>query len=139
MKKDLTIGPQGSGEWHARMLRAWHLAVLRCAATLDNADRLGVLAAANEIDRLGQSREDPTSFSFFRRTSEELCSAILQPSESNRVILRRYLAKIDDARLKRAFAAAIEIHQPETIPIKRRSRAASELWRGLPSRRNVRP
>lgn len=60
-------------EWHAKTLRAWQLAVLRFAVTLDNADRLAVMAIANEIDRLAtQSGAARPDFSFFRRTSAEL-------------------------------------------------------------------
>ncbi len=39
-------------EWYAGTLRAWHLAILRYAVTLDNADRLAVLRIAREIDSL---------------------------------------------------------------------------------------
>ena len=39
-------------EWHAKALRAWQLAILRFAVTLDSADRLAAMAIANEIDRL---------------------------------------------------------------------------------------
>jgi hypothetical protein len=44
-------------EWRAKTLRAWQLAMLRFAVTLDNADRLAVMAIANEIDRLGPPRD----------------------------------------------------------------------------------
>jgi hypothetical protein len=67
--------------WLAGTLRAWHLAVLRYAVTLDNADRLAVLRIAREIDRLYPRQQDSTEFEFFRRTSAELCAAILQPNE----------------------------------------------------------
>jgi len=60
------------------MLGSWQFAILRFAATLDNADRLGVLAIANQIDRLGRQHEDKPEFGFFRKTSSELCAAILQ-------------------------------------------------------------
>jgi len=71
-------------EWHARTLRAWQLAILRFAVTWDNADRLAVMAIANEIDRLGLQHNGKAAFSFFRRTSAELCAAILMnlPSRS---------------------------------------------------------
>ena len=66
-------------ERHAKTLRAWQLAILRFAVTLDNADRLAVLMIAAELDRLGSAdamtRPD---FSFFRKTSAELCAAILR-------------------------------------------------------------
>src|SRR5258706_14863830 len=90
-------------EWYASTLRAWHLAILRYAVTLDNADRLAVIRIAGEIDRLGPRRDGRADFEFFRRASAELCAAILQPNEPTPVVLRHYLARIDDDRLKRAF------------------------------------
>ena len=69
------------GEWHARTLRAWQLAFLRFAVTLDNADRLAVLAIAAEMDRLDPVQDGKRTFGFFRKTSAELCAAILQPNE----------------------------------------------------------
>ena len=82
-------GPEGTvneskipgSEWHARALRAWQLAMLRFAVTLDEADGLAVMAIASEIDRLGHQHEVKPDFSFFRQTSAELCAAILQPGE----------------------------------------------------------
>ena len=68
-------------EWLAGTLRAWHLAILRYAVTLDNADRLAVLRIAREIDRLYPRQDGSADFEFFRRTSAELCAAILQPNE----------------------------------------------------------
>ena len=96
-------------EWHARTLRAWQLAILRFAVTLDNADRLAVLAIASEIDRLGPQHDGKPDFNFFRRTSAELCAAILRPNELTATLLRQYLARIDDNRLRRVFAAAIDV------------------------------
>jgi hypothetical protein len=54
---------------HARTLGAWQLATLRFAVTLDNADRLGVFAIANEIDRLGRQNEQASNFGFVRRNA----------------------------------------------------------------------
>jgi hypothetical protein len=93
--------------WFADTLRAWHLAMLRFALTLDNADRLAVLRIAREIDRLHPRQDDSTAFDFFRRTSAELCAAMLQPNEGTSAILQQYLVRLDDDRLKRSFAAAI--------------------------------
>lgn len=59
-------------ERHARTLRAWHLAVLRYAVTLDNADRLAVLRIVHEIDRFELRRNGSANFDFFRRTSAEV-------------------------------------------------------------------
>ncbi len=119
-------------EWHAKTLRAWQLAILRFAVTLDNADRLAVMAIASEIDRLGP--QDGTSgFNFFRRTSGELCAAILQPNELDSVVLRQYLARIDDDRLKRAFAATIEADLPKGSSVSKSFKRDKGLWRGLSS------
>ena len=110
---------QGSVKWQTRLLRAWHLGILRFVLTLDNADRLNVLAIANEIDRFGR-REDNTDFVFFRRTGSELCAAIFHRSESSNVILRQYLARIDEVRLQRAFMAALDIELHDRAPVKKR-------------------
>jgi hypothetical protein len=120
------------GEWHAKTLRAWQLAILRFAVTLDNADRLAVLAIAAEIDRLGPSPCGGPAFGFFRKTSAELCAAILQPNELNSTFLHQYLARIDDDRLKRVFAAAIEAGQPKLSSVSKPVRQDNGLWKGLP-------
>lgn len=71
------MSQQATGDLHAGLLRAWHLAILRFALTHENADRLGVLAIANEIDRLDRPHDVRPCFSFFRRTSAELCAAMM--------------------------------------------------------------
>jgi hypothetical protein len=123
-------------EWRARTLRAWQLAILRFAVTLDNADRLAVMAIASEIDRLGPERDGKPDFGFFRRTSTKLCAAIQRPNELTATLLHQYLARIDDDRLKRAFAGAIEADQTKTSPVIKPFRRDSRLWRGLSSRSN---
>jgi hypothetical protein len=123
-------------EWNARTLRAWQLAILRFAVTLDNAERLAVMAIANEIDRLGSQHDGKPDFNFFRRTSAELCAALLRPNEFTPTVLRQYLARIDDDRLKRVFAAAIETDEPKVPSISKPFKRDSGLWRGLSSRRN---
>ena len=129
---------QGPIEWQVRMLRSWHLAILRFALTRDNADRLGVLAVANEIDRLAQPHNDQVDFDFFRRTSTQLCEAILQPDKTPaETVLQQYFAQIDDAQLKRALAAVIEVDQPGKASNSRRSKAYSAKWRGLLLRQNA--
>ena len=124
---------QRSVNWPARLLRAWHLAILRFALTRENADRLGVLAIAGEIDRLGRGAP---SFGFFRKTSSELAVAISRRDEAADATLRQYLAQIDDVRLKRALEATLDL--PIQITEKRRSRSASSLWQGLASRGTIR-
>jgi hypothetical protein len=121
---------------HAKTLRAWQLAILRFAVTLDDADRLAMLAIAREIDNLAPKDGSKREFGFFRRTSTELCAAILRPNELTSAILSQYLARIDDGRLRRSFAAAMEISQSKassaSMPIKR----DEKLWRGLVLRNN---
>lgn len=131
------MASKGSVELHARMLCAWHLAILRFAVSLDNVDRLNILAIANEIDRLGRQHEDKRNFGFFRKTSSELCAAILQRGQTADVILRQYLTRIDDVRLRRALAAALEIERREPAVAKRSSKPRTWLWKGLPARGNV--
>jgi hypothetical protein len=121
------------GEWHAKTLRAWQLAILRFAATMDNPDRLAVLAIASEIDRLGPQHDSRPAFGFFRKTSAELCAAILRPNELSSTVLRQHLARIDDDRLKRVFAAAIETDQPEVSLVGKPIKRDLGLWRGLSS------
>src|ERR1700730_19375968 len=81
----------GPNEWHAWMIRAWHLAILRFAVTLDNADRLGVFAIAAGIDRLGGNCDEKRQFDFFRKTSAELCAFILGREPNVEATLRQYL------------------------------------------------
>ena len=123
-------------EWRAKTLRAWQLAILRFAVTLDNADRLAVIAIAGEIDRLGPQHDGKPDFSFFRRTSAELCAAILTPNELAPTVLRQYLARIDDDRLKHVFAATIEADQPKLSSISKPFKRDNGLWKGLSSRGN---
>jgi hypothetical protein len=124
------------GEWHAKTLRAWQLALLRFAVTLDNADRLAVLAIAAEMDRLHPAQDGKPAFGFFRRTSAELCAAILQPNEHSSMLLREFLARMDDERLRLVFAAAIEADPPKVSSVNKSVRRDTGLWRGLSTRDN---
>jgi hypothetical protein len=123
-------------EWYAKTLRAWQLAILRFAVTLDNADRLAVLRIASEMDRLDARQDGNPDFSFFRKTSAELCAAIQRPNELTSAVLRQYLARIDDDRLKRVFAAAIGTDQPTVSPVGKPVRRSNGLWKGLSARGN---
>lgn len=133
------MSEQATAGRHAGLLRAWHLAILRFALTRDNADRVGLFVVANEIDRLGSQQHVRADFSFFRRKSTELSAAIVRRQQGDDVILNLYLAQIDDARLLRALAAALEIPQPEPDLTRKRTRPGPDLWRGLPSRASSQP
>lgn len=130
---------QGSADQHARLLRAWHLAILRFALTRDNADRLGVDALANELDTLGRRHQAGEGFRLFRKTSTELCAAILRRQPDDDVILSRYLTQVDDAGLRRSVAAALEMPEPPSNSARKRASSNQDLWRGLPSRAGARP
>jgi hypothetical protein len=117
-----------------RPLRAWHLAILRYAVTKDNADRLAVFRIAREIDSFEPRQDDRADFDFFRRTSAELCTAILQPNAPASAILQQYLARIDDDRLKRTLAAAIDASEPAVLPAGRAVARGNDLWKGLACR-----
>jgi hypothetical protein len=89
---------------------------------------------ANELDSLGM-RWKPTGPRFFRRTTNEICKAILAVGEAhNDAVLRRHIARIDDPRLKRAFQAAVGL-QPHSLPHAEDTQAATrkrrDLWTGL--------
>jgi hypothetical protein len=102
--------------------------------TLDNADRLAVMAIASEIDRLAPEQDGKPGFGFFRRTSADLCAAILQPNDLTPAVLQQYVARMDDERLKRAFAAAIESDQPRTASAGKPIKRHNSLWKGIASR-----
>ena len=131
------MSPQGSVEWHGRMLRAWQLTLLRFAVTLDNVDRLNVMAIAQEMDRGRRAHEARTEFSFFRKTSADLCTSILRQNDCADALLCQFLARTEDVRLWRAFASAVEIDQAHARKRKNDLNDNDGLWRGLAPRGNV--
>jgi len=123
-----------NGEDRVRIVQPWLLALLRFAVTLDNNERLAVYAIAAEID--GRDTRS-TGFSFFRKTSVELCNAIANPHHAvSPAILHRHLDRMDDGRLKQAFAAALELSRPAPRSSLKsaRSKGRRDLWKGLPAR-----
>jgi len=121
-------------ECRTKKVRDWLLTILRYAVTLHDADRSAVLVIAEEIDKLGSHAEEPPAFKFSRRTSIELCSAILDAQNpKTSAVLHLHLKRIDDGRLRRAFEAAIdEDTSPATNDAdKMRKRGAQDLWKGL--------
>jgi hypothetical protein len=96
-------------EWLAKSIRDWQLSLLRFAVTLDMTDRQAILRKAEEMDRLSH-RPGKSRFAFFLRTSVELCHANGEPEHPDRTaVLRRYFKMMDEGRLKRAMAAAIDL------------------------------
>jgi hypothetical protein len=123
---------QDSVEGDGRALRAWQLALLRYAVTLDHDDRMNVMAIAKEIDRGRRRPAERTNFCFFRKTSADLCAAILRQDESADTVLKQYLAQIEDDRLRRAFAGAIE--SDHRVVVAKKPKNDNRLWSGLSSR-----
>ena len=86
--------------WQANKIRDWLLAIVRFAITLEQADRQTVLDIALEMDGLG-FLPGRSSFSYFLRTSTEVCRAIADRDDPDRTaILRRHVGAIDDRRLR---------------------------------------
>lgn len=128
------MSAQEPADTHGKLLRAWQLAILRFAVTLDDSDRLNVLALAAEVDRIGTQRPEASPH-FFRRTSAELCSAILGEREDAEAILVRFHKELEDPRLKRAFAASVGIAPADAVSVRRRPKPENDLFRGLPPRK----
>jgi hypothetical protein len=102
-------------DWQARKVKNWLLAISRFSLTLGSGDELAVMAMADEIDRLGFIGKRP-SFSFFQRTSIELCNAIKDGEYlCRKLILRSHLARIDEHRLRRAFCAAAGLEREDEL------------------------
>jgi hypothetical protein len=119
----------GSQDWRAGRVREWLLLLLRFAITWDPKEEAAALAMAEEIDALGLHWR-PSSPSFFRRTSAELCKAITAFDNPRRKpILKTHLGRIDDPALRRAFQAAVDLEQGSpSASSKNRQR---DLWPGL--------
>jgi hypothetical protein len=122
---------ESATEPESKLLRAWQLAVLRFAVTLDDDDRMHALGVAGEVDRLGGAADD--AFHFFRRTTADLCAAISGRGADQDAVIGRFLAQIDNVRLKSAVEAAIARMPPKLVAS--RTKPGNDLWRGLPSRR----
>jgi len=118
-------------DWRDRRIQEWLLLLLRFAVTREPADRSAVLALADELDSVGICWR-PAAPSFFRRTSQEVCTAIdAAGSAQSEAILRRHVGRIEDARLRRAFAVVVGLKLvPRQVARKPKSKRG-DLWRGL--------
>jgi hypothetical protein len=120
---------------NAATLQAWLLALLRFAVTLEQTDRIVVLAAAAELDRPNPGDAHTPAFRFFYRASIAVCAAIVDPTPpGNAAVLQHHLAQITDPRLQRAFAAALEIKPSKKPQAMKRPARRFDLWKGLPPR-----
>lgn len=121
----------GAPDWRDRKIREWLLLLLRFAVTRQAADRFAALTLADELDAIGVWWR-PSAPSFFRRTSRDICAAIETAGLSqSAAVLHRHITRIDDLRLRRAFAAAVGL---SLFPPRRATRSKikrSDLWKGL--------
>jgi hypothetical protein len=125
-------GANGSPE--LKRIEDWLFAILRFTITRDAADRTAVMTIAANMDR-PCAYFIQSDFSYFVRTSQEVCSAIAGHDRAKIAVLHRYLSEIGNDRLRRALAAALNIERPATRRIGKLGRQHSgDLWRGLPTR-----
>jgi hypothetical protein len=120
----------GPGDWQQRKIREWLLLLLRFAITRDPKDEAAAFAMADELDALGLHWR-PSAPGFFLRTSREVCNALAEPASPRRTaILRKHARRIDEARLRQAFQAAVSLQQP-TARSKKLGYKRPDLWKGL--------
>lgn len=121
-------------EWQTQKVMDWLFLLLRFAVTRDERDRTAACAAAQEIDSLG-ARSRPADCGFFLRTSDDVCKAVVEPDDPQRlVILKRHAQRIDHPRLRNCFRAAVdleEIAQASGGRSSKRVQARASLWKGL--------
>ena len=111
----------------ARQISNWLLALLRFAVSLEESDKIAFLATARLLDRAKPQFEAP-AFSFFARTSAELCAAIESRDDpGSQAVLRRHLGRIEDPHLRRVLETATGLQSDGP----RRAIGSPDLWRGL--------
>jgi hypothetical protein len=87
----------------------WLFAAPRLAVTRKQPDRVSIMTVARQMDRLG-ARSGITQLEFFGRKSAEFWDAIAGEDQPERLAnLRRQMKAINDARLRRALGAVLEI------------------------------
>lgn len=128
------------GEWQSRKIKNWLLTLLRFAVTRDDTDKMCVLELAREIDRRNIASGE-TTFSFFVRTSSEICSTIVAGDCPDRqAMLARHFNRIEDLRLRAALEAATQNRADRSVLLSQTHELASsklakrkrdDLWRGL--------
>jgi hypothetical protein len=113
-------------QWQKWKIQEWLILLLRFAVTRDQNDRSAALAFATELDRAGSSKAcSPT---FFLRTSQEVCQAIVGEDDPTRLaVLSTHCRRIEDDRLRRTFRTAVGL---ETASHKK-NRKSRDLWKRL--------
>lgn len=116
----------------SRRIREWLLGILRFAITLERCDRGVAIDLAAEMDRLGSDKWQ-SGFSYFTRTSAKLCDCIVAKRDLDKLaVLRLYIGRIDDDRLRRAFEGVVFERPNGSGYLRKQDR--EYLWKGLPIR-----
>ncbi|MEJ0079130.1 MAG: hypothetical protein WDO17_27590 [Alphaproteobacteria bacterium] len=124
------MSSNGADKLEAGHVQAWLLSFLRFAVTRDEADRSAFLARARELDRGGHLATP--AFSFFCRTGDELCDALLTPDDSqSRARLDTFLKRIGDDRLRRTLKTALGFEAAQAVRREIRAHRRDYLWQGL--------
>jgi hypothetical protein len=116
-------------------IREWQFLLLRFAITRDAIDRAAAASVAQPLD--AAPIQAAPSFSYFMRTTSEICNAIARTRDADtRSTLQRFVARIDDERLRAAFVACLELEDRSVPPPRSRAawRERHDIWRGLPKR-----
>jgi len=120
-----------SGEREDDPITDWLFAILRFAVTRREADRSVVLAKARNMDGLRRDA-DTRHFTFFSKSSAELCAAITSEGDPGRVaVLRRHFNRVENPRLRAALEAAAGLAESDTVMAASPHGARIHLWKGL--------
>lgn len=115
-------------------VQEWQLRLLRFAITRALDDRSTFIASAIELDSAVGLE---SSFTFFVRTSHQLCDAIVRTRDTQTAsTLYEHAKRIDDPRLRAAFLASLDLKEV-TSPRQRPQaawRTRHDLWKGMPKR-----
>jgi hypothetical protein len=119
-----------------RKLQQWQLRLLCFAVTRDPDDRAAAFSFAAELDALG--RDGYRGFSFFFRTSREVCDAILASGhQRSEATLRRHASRIEDPQLEARFSLCRRTSRDSTAAaatVQRRSPYRLGIFPGAPPR-----
>jgi hypothetical protein len=114
---------------------AWLMLLLRFAITRAVGDRMALMAQAAELDALGGPDQ---AFSYFTRTSSEICEVIGKPADAHsQSVLAGHAARIEEPRLRAALCACLDIPDKQAARRDRlhaTGRNNRDLWKGLKER-----
>lgn len=128
----MTVMDQDGKRQHLQAIREWLFSIFRFAITLEQSDHATILNLAADLDRFASLTKN-NGFTFFVRTSVQLCNAMIARNcPESAATLRGFLGRIYHLPLRRAFEAVLDVKpsRPDRRDLLRRSR--KNLWKGLP-------